>query len=78
MTVFVELHTRRLADVTLRPSWWRRLFLFEREQTRIAAFGPDGVWTWDDDGRLVPDDVAEALTIAAFVSNTLRPLRTRT
>lgn len=48
MTVTVEPMTFELAEVTLTPSFWRRVFLRDREEVRFAVRTKYGAWIWDD------------------------------
>jgi YD repeat-containing protein len=64
VTVDIELLTLSIAEVTERPSWWRRLLRHERETTRVAVRGAAATWTWDGDGRLVSSELHVRLETA--------------
>ena len=55
MTVTVELFRRDLAEVTLRPSWWRRLFLRQDTVLLFAVRSATGVWRWDYNRNAIVD-----------------------
>lgn len=56
MSVTVELFKSDLAEVTFRPSLWRRILLRQDTVIRFAVRTRGGAaWWWDDKGRWIED-----------------------
>lgn len=66
MTITVELFRRDLAEVTFRPSLWRRVLLRQDAQIMFAVRSVGGGWHWDHSGHAIHDQrVLEKLVEAS-------------
>jgi len=55
MKIDVELHRRNLAEVTLTPPLWRRIFLGARTRSFWVRQDPFGLWFNDATDELMAD-----------------------